>query len=169
PAALRGRPRARRAPRACGRARPGCARAARGTLGPARADSAVSSNLGSDRRSQGLGDLHAELLADLRLDHRGELGVFLEEFARVVLALADAVLLVLVPGAGLVDHAAGDAELEDLAFERYAFAVEDIEQRLAERRRDLVLHHLHAGLRADHLVALLDRADAPDVQARRGV
>src|SRR5438034_8531224 len=104
-----------------------------------------------------------------RSDLGGELRVFLQEVAGVVLALADAVLLVLVPGTGLVDHAAADAELQDLALEGHAFPVENIEQRLAERRRDLVLHHLHSGLGADHLVAALDAADAPDVEAARGV
>ena len=38
-----------------------------------------------------------------------------------------------------------------------------------ERRRQLVLHHLDAGLVADHFVALLDRADAADVETDRGI
>ena len=38
-----------------------------------------------------------------------------------------------------------------------------------EGRGHLVLHHLDLGLVADHLVALLDRAGAADVQAHRGV
>jgi hypothetical protein len=50
-----------------------------------------------------------------------------------------------------------------------ALAVHDVELDLAERRRDLVLDDLHAGLVADDLVALLDRADAADVEADRGV
>src|SRR5439155_4882612 len=128
----------------------------------------LGSHLGGDG-SQYVRILDAELLADLRLDLGGELGVFLEEVAGVVLALADAVLLVLVPGAGLVDHAAVDPQLEDLAFERYPFTVENIEEGLAERRRDLVLHDLHASLGADDLVAALDAADAPDIEARRRV
>src|SRR5260221_819953 len=167
-AATQDRPGVRGAPRACGRARRGCAPAARAAAGPARAASPPFSHLGGDG-SQCLRSLDAELLADLRLDLGGELRVFLQEIAGVVLALADAVLLVLVPGTGFVDHAAGDAELQNLALEGHPFAVENIEQRLAERRRDLVLHHLHAGLRADHLLAALDAADAPDVEAARSV
>jgi hypothetical protein len=50
-----------------------------------------------------------------------------------------------------------------------ALAVHDVELDLLERRRHLVLDHLDAGLVADHLVALLDRADAADVEAHRGV
>ena len=38
-----------------------------------------------------------------------------------------------------------------------------------ERRRDLVLHHLDAGAVADDLVAVLDGADAADVEPDRGV
>src|SRR5882762_7028941 len=168
PGATRDRPRAARAPRACGQAQCGCARAARAAAGPARAASAAFSHLGGDG-NQCLRILDAELLADLAFDLGGELRVFLQEVAGVVLALSDAVLLVLVPGPGLVDHATTDAELQDLAFEGHPFAVEDVEQRFAERRRDLVLHDLHAGLGADHLVAALDAADAPDVEAARRV
>jgi hypothetical protein len=50
-----------------------------------------------------------------------------------------------------------------------ALAVEDLELGLLERRRDLVLDHLDPGLVADDLLAFLDRADAADVQAHRGV
>ena len=52
---------------------------------------------------------------------------------------------------------------------RHAFAVHDVELDLLERRRELVLDHLDAGLVADHLVALLDRADPADVETHRGV
>src|SRR6266704_2885320 len=149
-------------------ARHGYIRAAQGAAGRARAASAVFSHLGGDG-SQCLRTLDAELLADLRLDLGGELRVFLQEVAGVVLALAHAVRLVLVPGSGLVDHAATDAELQDLTLEGHPFAVENIEQRLAERRRDLVLHHLYAGFGADHLVAALDAADAANVEPARRV
>src|SRR5262249_12160338 len=121
-AACRGRLRARRAAEACAPARRGCARAARGAAGPARAAWAPSSHFRGNV-DQRLGDVHAQLLADLRLDLGRELRVLLEEVAGIVLALADAVLLVLVPGTGLVDHAAVDAQLEDLALERHALAV----------------------------------------------
>ena len=48
-------------------------------------------------------------------------------------------------------------------------AVHDVELDLLEGRGDLVLDHLHAGLVADHFVAVLDRADAADVEAHRGI
>src|SRR5437867_4135068 len=47
----------------------------------------------------------ADRRADLLLDLLGHRGIFLEELARVVLALADLLTLVRVPGAGLLDDA----------------------------------------------------------------
>src|SRR5690349_9985969 len=46
---------------------------------------------------------HPDRGTDLVLDFLCELGIFLQEVARVVLALADAVLAIVVPGAGLLD------------------------------------------------------------------
>src|SRR5690606_22244990 len=87
----------------------------------------------------------------------------------VFLALADALALVAVPGAGLVDDALGSPEVDDLALAGNARAIHDLELRLAEWRGDLVLDHLHAGLVAHHFFAVLDGADAADVEAHRGV
>src|SRR5690606_16119937 len=109
--------------------------------------------------------LDARLLADLVFDLARKRGALLEELAAVVLALPQAVAVVDVPGARLLEPAVLHAELEDLALARDALAVHDIELRVAERRRHLVLHHLDAGFGADHLVALLDGADAADVHA----
>src|SRR6266571_2901575 len=50
----------------------------------------------------------------------------------------------------------GDAD--DLALAADALAVDDVELGSLEGRRDLVLHHLHRGLAADDLFALLDAA-----------
>src|SRR5258708_40144213 len=96
--------------------------------------------------------------ADLGLDLLRHLGIVLEEVAGVVLALADAVPAVAVPGAGFLDQLVEHAQFYDLAFARNAFAIKYVELSLAERRRHLVLDHLGAGLVADHLFALLDRA-----------
>ena len=115
------------------------------------------------------GDGHADGGADLGFDLVGHLGMLAQELARVVLALADLLAVVGVPRAGLLDDVVRDAELDDLAFARDALAVQDVEQRLAERRRDLVLDDLDARFVADDLLALLDRADAADVEAHRRV
>src|SRR5512139_4330450 len=80
--------------------------------------------------------------AHLGLDFVRDLRMLLEVFARVVLALADLLAVVGVPGAGLVNQLVGDAELDDLALARDALAVEDVEEGFLERRRDLVLDDL---------------------------
>src|SRR5690242_694844 len=95
--------------------------------------------------------------------------MFLEIEARVVLALPDPLAVVAVPGAGFLDEVVVDAELDQLAFARGALAVEDLELGLPERRGDLVLDDLDARLGADDFLAALDRADAADVEAHRGV
>src|SRR5690348_30947 len=92
-----------------------------------------------------------------------------QELACVVLALPDLVAGIRVPRTRLLDDSLVDAELDDLALAADALAVEDVEQRLAKRRRHLVLHHLHARFVAHHLVAALDRADAPDVETDRRI
>src|SRR5690606_40335745 len=74
-----------------------------------------------------------------------------------------------VPGASALDQLGFHAHLDQFAFARDAFAIEDLGDHLLERRRQLVLDDLDPGLVADDLVALLDRADAADVQAHRGI
>src|SRR5262245_5374330 len=115
-----------------------------------------------------LGD-EAGVLPDRGLYLGGDVGVGLEEAFGVLAALADALAVVGEPGARLFDHARLDAEIDQLAALRHAFAIHDIELDLLERRSELVLDHLDAGLVADHLVALLDRADPADVEAHGGV
>ena len=111
----------------------------------------------------------ADRLAHLVLDLDREVGVLAQELARVVLALADLLAVVGVPGAALLEHLGLDAHVDDLALAADALAVEDVELGGLERRRDLVLDDLDLGLVADDLFALLDRADAADVEPHRGV
>src|SRR5512139_457550 len=113
--------------------------------------------------------LRQKLGADSLLDGGRDVLVLEQEVARVFLALADALALEAVPGARLLDDVLLHAEIDDFAFARNAGAVQDLELRRLERRRDLVLDDLHARLAADDLFALLDRADAPDVEPHGGV
>ena len=62
-----------------------------------------------------------------------------------------------------------EADLEHRALPGDAVAVDDVELGLLERRRDLVLHHLHAHAVADRLDAFLQRLDAADVEPHRRV
>ena len=93
----------------------------------------------------------------------------LQEGLGVLAALADALAVIGIPGAGFLDHAGLDAKIDQFAGLRDALAIHDVEFDLLERRRHLVLDHLHAGLVADDLVAFLDRADAADVEAHGGI
>src|SRR5262245_22150758 len=92
-----------------------------------------------------LGD-EAGILADRRFDLGGDVRVALEEAFGVLAALADALGVIGEPRARLLDHAGLDAEIENLAALGDALAVHDVEFDLLERRRQLVLDHLDAGL-----------------------
>src|SRR5690606_21480370 len=93
----------------------------------------------------------------------------LEELAGVLLALAQLVALVRVPGTGLLDEAVLHAEVDDAALLGDAHAVEDVELGLLEGRSHLVLDDLDAGAVADRLGALLEGLDATHVETDRGV
>src|SRR5947199_4645278 len=110
-----------------------------------------------------------ELLAHPGLDLRRDLGMLAQEVARVLAALADAVATEGVPCAGLLDDTLLGRDVDQLSLLGDAGAVQDVEPRLAERRRHLVLHHLHLAAAADHLVAVLEGAEAADVEPDRGV
>ncbi len=94
---------------------------------------------------------------------------WLEEILGVLAALADALAVIGIPGARFLDDAGGGAEIEQFADLGNALAIHDVEFDLLEGRRHLVLDHLDPGLVADHLVAVLDGADAADIEAHRGI
>src|SRR5450755_3900010 len=110
-----------------------------------------------------------QLRPDLLFDIGGDFRVLLQVIAGVVLALANPLALVAVPGAGFLDHIVKHADLDQLAFSRYAAAIHDLKFGLAEWRRHLVLDDLDTRLRTDHFLAVLDRAGAADIKAHRGV
>src|ERR1700674_4307049 len=95
--------------------------------------------------------LHAYLLLDLTRDYL----VLLQEIAHVVLALADALALVAVPGAGLINDALRASQLDDLALAGDTYPVHDLEFGFAKWRRNLVLHHFDAGQIAGDFLAVL--------------
>src|SRR5690606_16651124 len=87
----------------------------------------------------------------------------------VLTALADADTVIAEPAARLLDDTCLDAEVEDFADLRHALAIHDVEFDLLERRRNLVLDHLHARGITDNLVAVLDLAGAANVETDRSV
>ena len=68
------------------------------------------------------GGIDADGGTHLGFDFFCDFRMLFQVFARVVLALADLVAVVGVPGAGLVDDFVGDAEFDDFAFARDALA-----------------------------------------------
>jgi hypothetical protein len=66
-----------------------------------------------------------------------------------------------------VDEAALAREVEQIAFARDALAIPHVQFRLPERRRHLVLYHLHPRPAAGGLVAVFNLADAPHITADR--
>src|SRR3954468_4767606 len=73
-----------------------------------------------------------ELAHDLALDLERDRGVGEEEVARVLLALAELVAVVGVPGARLANDLVLDTEVDERAFARDADAVQDVELGLLE-------------------------------------
>src|SRR5262249_24123534 len=88
---------------------------------------------------------------------------------RSIAPLADALAVEREPGAALLDQALRDREVDHLASDGDPAAVAEIELRLPEGGRDLVLDHLDPGAVADDLVAVLDGAGAADGDLDRGV
>ena len=83
----------------------------------------------------------------------------------VLATLADSLALVGKPGARLLDHTRLNAEVDQFAAFRDAFAVHDVEVDNFKWRRHLIFYNLDASLIANHLIPILDRTDAPDVKA----
>src|SRR5258706_11799706 len=116
-----------------------------------------------------------DLLLDpgVRIDQLGHalvhVGVGAEERLRVLAALPDARALEAVPGAALLQQTELARQVENVALARDAVVEHQVELRLAERRRALVLHDLHARAAADRRLAVLDLADAAHVEAHGGV
>lgn len=68
-----------------------------------------------------------QLGADELVDFRGSLRVFLEEFAGILAALADALVAVGEPRAGLMDDIQRHGIIQQAAFLADALAVENVE------------------------------------------
>src|SRR5437870_11012902 len=92
-----------------------------------------------------------------------------QERRRVLASLAEPLVVEREIRAGLLDDLPLERGVEHRAFPGDPGAVDDVELSLLERRRALVLDHLHAHAVADRLDPLLQRLDATDVEAHRRV
>src|SRR5260370_41934322 len=73
-----------------------------------------------------LGD-QAGILPDGRFDLRGHVGIGFQERFRILAALAEALAVIGEPGAGFLDDAGLDAEIENFAHLGDALAIHDVE------------------------------------------
>src|SRR5690606_24249874 len=110
-----------------------------------------------------------ELAQHLEAQPLAQIGVLEQELPRTLAALPEPLLAVAQPGAGAPQHAAVDAEVEQLADLVDAAVEQDVELDLAERRRDLVLDDRGLRTRTDRRVPALERADPPDVDPHRRI
>src|ERR1035437_911940 len=113
--------------------------------------------------------LGGQLFAHPGFDLVGQLRIRPEQIARVLASLPDSLAVVRVPRAELLDDAVLAGQIDQLAFFGNPRAVQEVDLGLAERRRDLFLHHFDLGPRADHFGRVLDRADSPDVDSHRRI
>src|SRR5215469_13411577 len=106
----------------------------------------------------------AELLLDLLLDLVGEVGVAAQEVPGVLLALAELVALVGVPGPGLADDRLLHAQVDQAALPANSSSVQNIELRGFERRAAFVLNYLYLRAVTHGICTIFESFDAPDIQ-----
>src|ERR1700730_13099721 len=111
----------------------------------------------------------AWVVADFGLDFDQDLGIFLQVPLGVLSALTDSLTLIGVPSTGFFDNIVLRGQVQDRPLLGDALPVNDVELRLPEGRRELVLHDFDLGPDADRLGAILDGVLAPDIQPDRGV
>src|SRR5262249_6482716 len=98
-----------------------------------------------------------------------DLGVVAKILLDVFPALAEPDIAVVEPRTGLLNQLVEDGQVEQVGLTGDAVGVHHIELADPERRRNLVLDDLGLDPRADALLAVLDRPDAPDVDATGAV
>src|SRR5512143_3091325 len=120
---------------------------------------------GRDRSAENVARRESETRPDLSFDLRRHVRILAEELLRVLPALPDPQVAVAEPRSRLLDDLHLETDVDQLARLGDSFAVRDVELRDAERGRDLVLDDLDLRAAADDDLAVLDRVDAPDVDA----
>src|SRR5438552_693894 len=113
--------------------------------------------------------LQAQCRAHLDLDVGQHLRVVPQMALGVLTPLANALVLVRVPRTRFLDDVVLGGGVEDRAFLGDALPVDDVELGLAERRRELVLHHLDLGADPHRLGAVRAGVLAADVEPDGGV
>ncbi len=109
----------------------------------------------------------AELLLDLLLDPVGQVRVVAQEVPGVLLALAELVAVVGVPGAGLAHDALLHAEIDKAALTANSVTVQNIEFRDFEWRRHFILDDFYPGSVSDRICSVFQGLDAADIKSNR--
>src|SRR5215472_17324390 len=138
----------------------GHARATCGARAPGAAPAAARTGL-PDRSIRVEARADAELLLDLLLDLVGEVGVGAQEVPGVLLALAELVALVGVPGTGLADDRLLHAQVDQAALPADANSIQNIEFRGSERRAALVLNYFYLRAVTHGICTIFEGFDAP--------
>ena len=102
------------------------------------------------------GNRQPELLAQSGFDFGANIGVFLQKDPGILAPLAHAFGPEAEPGAAFFDNVVSHTKVEQIAFKRDTFAIENVEFRFAEGRGHLVFHHFSSRARAYHAIAFLD-------------
>src|SRR5438105_4787615 len=111
--------------------------------------------------------VQAHRLAYFGLEFGGDVGIFFQEVAGILAALANTLALVAEPGAGFFYNIVQRANVEQVAHARDTLAVHNVELSLAEGRGGLVLYDFNFRARAHHVIALFYGGDAADIDAHR--
>src|SRR5215213_4566807 len=119
---------------------------------------------GSFRRAFRVAHRDPELHLNFSLDAPEHLSIVFQCLLGVLPALAQTFAFVREPGATLLYHALHHCQVEQVTFARNAFAVHDVKLTFTKRRRDFVLRNFHFRTIAGHAIAVLDRADATNVE-----
>src|SRR5580704_4197954 len=100
-----------------------------------------------------------ELLAEFTIHLGEDVAIFFQEVSRVFTPLADALAVVAIPGARLLDEVVRDSKIEHIAFAADALAIQNVELGLAEGSGHLVLHDLDLGAVAGHGISIFNGRD----------
>ena len=111
--------------------------------------------------------LDPQLLTQFRIDARERVLVLLQVAANIFTALPNALALVAVSRARLVDDIVQNREVQHIAFARDSLAVKNVELGIAEWRRHFILDDLDLGARADDNIAFLHCTNTPNINTYR--
>src|SRR5260370_31447988 len=107
----------------------------------------------------------SQRLAHFGVELRHGVFVVFEELAGVLTALANALALIAEPRPRFFENVVVHRDIQQVAFARNAFAIENVELGFAERRRHFVLHYFYPRARTGAYIPVLTGRYPPNVAA----